>query len=1162
MKTIKKITALVVMVTILVNTLYTSAYATENGKLTSYYGDGNQVSAWDGKTTEFEYYYDDYTVSFILESYWDTGYNLKVRIKNISEYDIHNWYLAYDSSYPILKIWNAEIYEQNNNYTIIKNAEWNQDISAGGIIEYGITCVGDFFGFPSEAQLVTKSVEKDSSKYDVKYIVNSDWNTGFSGTITIINKDDKPLEDWTLEFNFGKEISNLWNGKMEASGDGHYVVQNVGYNSNIPAGGEISFGFVGKNGARDICPTDLKLYTYEVSTIEYVQLEDGSIDKKYLEEAIKPQLILDNKSIDNIKLSDDYDNDGLTLIQEYEYDTNPFIKDTDGDRLNDYDEVNIYFTNPIDYDTDDDNMGDGIEIECGLNPLLKDTDGDGDLDNNEIITQQVKLDAVNSYTLSEVGTLPLLELTGVGDFSQQIYAEPIKYNETILDINCLVGTAYDFIHDEDFVFESGKLSFVIDDDILQDYDIEDLAIAWYNDENNSLELLETFCDNKTSMIWSEVNHFSKYMVVSSSEYFYNLDRTSIDSILKSGKADIVFAIDTTGSMSYPISNVYNNIDKFVSILSENNVDVRLGLIEYRDIFVDGYDSTKCYNWYTDVAKFKSKLKSLQINGGGDAPETAVDALKSANDMEYRTGVGKYIILVTDAGYKNGTTENVYATLSSEVNRAKTKGITVSIVTNTMYFDEYKYATEQTDGILANINQQFSYSFIPIIDKIGIDANSGCWVRLSNGFTVKLEKDPNLGDDTIDTDKDGIPDVVELGTKLTIRPFNKETGKKEEISTWTFYSNPVKADTDGDGILDVDDLRPKDFDVTIIENNEENIEFNTGNIWYNIPYTAEDYMCTFMEYATGAAEIILTDEDFDDCTTLIGKNSKQKFNIDELVVISILNNEGAKFYLDEESSKTRETIFKTLTERESKYYQRQGVLWWAEWKEVSKGAEKGFFKGTVYSEADLNLSLKIYKKIDFRDILDAALKVGAVVFTFMIAAEVLPIVVANTQALVYYVKTFGVVQGIQMYKYLGIENLPNGVISWLQMDMADGDSSLDDLVDKGIPIYKRGQTGEEYLKKNFPGESQQYFETYVDGVKYGRYVDMYSDGIAYEAKVGYTCLSKRIKLQVLKDAYLIEQNKVDKVVWVFFRSEITGKLGASRQLIELLNAYNIEFLFID
>ena len=32
----------------------------------------------------------------------------------------------------------------------------------------------------------------------------------------------------------------------------------------------------------------------------------------------------------------------------------------------------------------------------------------------------------------------------------------------------------------------------------------------------------------------------------------------------------------------------------------------------------------------------------------------------------------------------------------------------------------------------------------------------------------------------------------------------------------------------------------------------------------------------------------------------------------------------------------------------------------------------------------------------------------------------------------------------MYRYLGIQNLPNGVISWLQMDMADGDSSVDDV----------------------------------------------------------------------------------------------------------------------
>ena len=49
-----------------------------------------------------------------------------------------------------------------------------------------------------------------------------------------------------------------------------------------------------------------------------------------------------------------------------------------------------------------------------------------------------------------------------------------------------------------------------------------------------------------------------------------------------------------------------------------------------------------------------------------------------------------------------------------------------------------------------------------------------------------------------------------------------------------------------------------------------------------------------------------------------------------------------------------------------------------------------------------------------------------------------------------------IQGMKMYVYLGINNLPNGVISWLQMDMADGDSSLDDM--GGIAEY-----GDEFGK---------------------------------------------------------------------------------------------------
>lgn len=97
-------------------------------------------------------------------------------------------------------------------------------------------------------------------------------------------------------------------------------------------------------------------------------------------------------------LGDD-DGDGLSNSRENELGTDPNNRDTDGDGLNDGDEVNIYGTaprspdtdndglldseelqkfqtDPLDADSDDDDLFDSDEINRGLNPLAADTDGD------------------------------------------------------------------------------------------------------------------------------------------------------------------------------------------------------------------------------------------------------------------------------------------------------------------------------------------------------------------------------------------------------------------------------------------------------------------------------------------------------------------------------------------------------------------------------------------------------------------------------------------------------------------------------------------------------------------------------------------------------------------------------------------------------------------
>ena len=77
-------------------------------------------------------------------------------------------------------------------------------------------------------------------------------------------------------------------------------------------------------------------------------------------------------------LDADTDDDGLSDGAEVNtYDTDPLDPDSDDDELTDGDEVNTHHTDPLDPDTDDDQLPDGIEVAVGTNPLNPDSDGDG-----------------------------------------------------------------------------------------------------------------------------------------------------------------------------------------------------------------------------------------------------------------------------------------------------------------------------------------------------------------------------------------------------------------------------------------------------------------------------------------------------------------------------------------------------------------------------------------------------------------------------------------------------------------------------------------------------------------------------------------------------------------------------------------------------------------
>lgn len=84
----------------------------------------------------------------------------------------------------------------------------------------------------------------------------------------------------------------------------------------------------------------------------------------------------------------DPDADGLANAIEYGYDTDPNNPDSDGDNLNDGEEVTPgsdgYVTDPLLDDTDGDSLGDGDEFIATTNPLNPDTDSDGVGDGDEV----------------------------------------------------------------------------------------------------------------------------------------------------------------------------------------------------------------------------------------------------------------------------------------------------------------------------------------------------------------------------------------------------------------------------------------------------------------------------------------------------------------------------------------------------------------------------------------------------------------------------------------------------------------------------------------------------------------------------------------------------------------------------------------------------------
>lgn len=179
--------------------------------------------------------------------------------------------------------------------------------------------------------------------------------------------------------------------------------------------------------------------------------------------------------------------------------------------------------------------------------------------------------------------------------------------------------------------------------------------------------------------------------------------------------DVVFALDTTGSMGDYIEGVKGTAIDFARSLERRRRDYRLGLVTFGDTVREGYPLTD------DVDEFVDWVAGQQADGGGDPPENALGALQEAAALSLRPEAQHLIVLITDADihtYGDPADEEVAfddpsLTMEETLRRLSAGAISVYAVTPDL--PAHRRLVEQTGGALYGIGTDFDR----IIDQLAL-----------------------------------------------------------------------------------------------------------------------------------------------------------------------------------------------------------------------------------------------------------------------------------------------------------------------------------------------------------------------------------------------------------------------------------------------------------
>lgn len=688
------------------------------------------------------YEYDRFNVTYTVTNEWSGNQNVTVALTNTSNEPILNWALGYSAGGEISGIWNGSVYScssDSDNY-IIKNAGYNYEIAPDQSVNFGYTLSGDEITAPDRFELCSKRVDVTEG-YDIQCNYTQIWNTGVQGEIIISNTSTLPIEAWTLSFDADFSINNLWNGRIiEGDGDS-YIIASEAWTNPIQPESSMTIGFVGtKNPDAEAQISNFKLTkviidnenpiepsepteptdpddpnepdidwddetdsdndglpdVYEINYFE-TDPENPDTDGDGLPDGYEAfYLGTDPKKADSddngiSDADEDFDNDGLSNIREYELGTDPTDADSDGDGLTDSDEINIYNTDPLKYDTDGDGISDSDEISLGLDPNNPATDGTPDSER----TFSFHIDA-DSENFSAINTEEnpfkiSVDITAAGSAETNLSARESGYSYSMKNA-AILGVSPELTYTEGLKVEDVVINFDIADSAVSNTNgsfaaisdefvgIKRLNVFKYFEDTNMLLPIETFHDVENNRVYTHVDELGTYCLMDmevwlesigieavGSEYNeVDVEKTAAyASEINTRPADIVFLMQEEGDHTEGAFNVMKTAADYSAELLFNKMNnIRISIIIGSSSGGRYAETASGSRWAENSKEVTEMLAQMKYKHIDEYLKYISAPLMVRSRKDYREEAQRFVVLFHWAHYDADIRVNLWSTESA------------------------------------------------------------------------------------------------------------------------------------------------------------------------------------------------------------------------------------------------------------------------------------------------------------------------------------------------------------------------------------------------------------------------------------------------------------------------------------------------------------------